>query len=302
MTATIINGNEIAQQIREELKGEVAAMKEMYNAVPGLVTILVGENPASVSYVTAKQKTSHELNFYSVQDNQPADITEEKLLALISAYNRDSRIHGILVQLPLPGHIDEKKVLNAIDPDKDVDGFHPVNVGRLMIGGKEAKFLPCTPAGIQELIVRSGFETDGAEVVVVGRSNIVGKPIANIMLQKAKGANATVTVIHTRTRDMAMHCRRADILIVAAGVPGLVKPEWIKPGACVIDVGVNRVGEKISEKTGKKVAILKGDVDFEAAREIAGAITPVPGGVGPMTITMLMKNTVKAAKSALNIP
>jgi methylenetetrahydrofolate dehydrogenase (NADP+)/methenyltetrahydrofolate cyclohydrolase len=302
MTATIINGNEIAQQIREELKGEVAAMKEKYNAVPGLVTILVGENPASVSYVTAKQKTSHELNFYSVQDNQPADITEEKLLALISAYNRDSRIHGILVQLPLPGHIDEKKVLNAIDPDKDVDGFHPVNVGRLMIGGKEAKFLPCTPAGIQELIVRSGFETDGAEVVVVGRSNIVGKPIANIMLQKAKGANATVTVIHTRTRDMAMHCRRADILIVAAGVPGLVKPEWIKPGACVIDVGVNRVGEKISEKTGKKVAILKGDVDFEAAREIAGAITPVPGGVGPMTITMLMKNTVKAAKSALNIP
>jgi methylenetetrahydrofolate dehydrogenase (NADP+)/methenyltetrahydrofolate cyclohydrolase len=302
MTAKIINGNEIAQQIREELKQEVAAMKEKYNLVPGLVTILVGDNPASVSYVTAKQKTSHELNFYSIQDNQPADISEEKLLRLIDAYNRDSRIHGILVQLPLPGHIDEKKVLNAIDPDKDVDGFHPVNVGRLMIGGKEAKFLPCTPAGIQELIVRSGFATDGAEVVVVGRSNIVGKPIANIMLQKEKGANATVTVIHTRTRDMAMHCRRADILIVAAGVPGLVKPEWIKPGACVIDVGVNRVGEKISEKTGKKVALLKGDVDFDAAKEIAGAITPVPGGVGPMTITMLMKNTVKAAKFALNIP
>ncbi len=302
MTAKIINGNEIAQQIREELKQEVAAMKEKYNLVPGLVTILVGDNPASLSYVTAKQKASHELNFYSIQDNQPADISEEKLLRLIDAYNRDSRIHGILVQLPLPGHIDEKKVLNAIDPDKDVDGFHPVNVGRLMIGGKEAKFLPCTPAGIQELIVRSGFATDGAEVVVVGRSNIVGKPIANIMLQKEKGANATVTVIHTRTRDMAMHCRRADILIVAAGVPGLVKPEWIKPGACVIDVGVNRVGEKISEKTGKKVALLKGDVDFDAAKEIAGAITPVPGGVGPMTITMLMKNTVKAAKFALKIP
>ena len=302
MTAKIINGNEIAQQIREELRLEVAAMKEKYNLVPGLVTILVGDNPASVSYVTAKQKTSHELNFYSIQDNQPADMSEEKLLRLIDAYNRDSRIHGILVQLPLPGHIDEKKVLNAIDPDKDVDGFHPVNVGRLMIGGKEAKFLPCTPAGIQELIVRSGFATDGAEVVVVGRSNIVGKPIANIMLQKEKGANATVTVIHTRTRDMAMHCRRADILIVAAGVPGLVKPEWIKPGACVIDVGVNRVGEKISEKTGKKVALLKGDVDFDAVKEIAGAITPVPGGVGPMTITMLMKNTVKAAKFALKIP
>jgi methylenetetrahydrofolate dehydrogenase (NADP+)/methenyltetrahydrofolate cyclohydrolase len=301
MTAKIINGNEVAQQIREELKQEVATLKEKHNLVPGLVTILVGDNPASVSYVTAKQKTSHELNFYSVQDNQPADITEEKLLTLIDAYNKDTRIHGILVQLPLPGHIDEKKVLNAIDPDKDVDGFHPVNVGRLMIGGKEAKFLPCTPAGIQELIVRSGFTTDGAEVVVVGRSNIVGKPIANIMLQKAKGANATVTVVHTRTKDMAMHCKRADILVVAAGVPGLVKPEWIKPGACVIDVGVNRVGEKISEKTGKKVAILKGDVDFETAKEIAGAITPVPGGVGPMTITMLMKNTVKAAKFAHNI-
>jgi methylenetetrahydrofolate dehydrogenase (NADP+)/methenyltetrahydrofolate cyclohydrolase len=301
MTAKIINGNEIAQQIREELKQDVAAMKERHNVVPGLVTILVGDNPASVSYVTAKQKTSHELNFYSVQDNQPADISEKNLLELIAAYNKDPRIHGILVQLPLPKHIDEKNVLNAIDPDKDVDGFHPVNVGRLMIGGKEARFLPCTPAGIQELIVRSGFVTDGAEVVVVGRSNIVGKPIANIMLQKEKGANSTVTVIHTRTRDMAMHCKRADILIVAAGVPGLVKPEWIKPGACVIDVGVNRVGEKISEKTGKKVAILKGDVDFDAAKEIAGAITPVPGGVGPMTITMLMKNTVKAAKFAHNI-
>lgn len=301
MTAKLINGNEIAQQIREELKREVAAMQKTHNAVPGLVTILVGDNPASVSYVTAKQKTSHELNFYSIQDNQPADTSEEKLLTLIDAYNRDDRIHGILVQLPLPGHIDEKKVLNAIDPDKDVDGFHPVNVGRLMIGGKEARFLPCTPAGIQELIVRSGFTTDGAEVVVVGRSNIVGKPIANILLQKEEGANATVTVIHTRTRDMAMHCRRADILIVAAGVPGLVKPEWIKPGACVIDVGVNRVGEKISEKTGKKVAILKGDVDFDAAKEIAGAITPVPGGVGPMTITMLMKNTLNSLKFKLGL-
>ena len=301
MTAKIINGNEIAQHIREELKKEVAAIKAKHNVVPGLVTILVGEDPASVSYVTAKQRTSHELDFYSIQDNQPPDIAEEKLLKIIDAYNKDRKIHGILVQLPLPKHIDEKKVLNAIDPDKDVDGFHPVNVGRLMIGGKEAKFLPCTPAGIQELIVRSGFTTDGAEVVVVGRSNIVGKPIANIMLQKEKGANSTVTVIHTRTRDMAMHCKRADILIVAAGVPGLVKPEWIKPGACVIDVGVNRVGEKVSEKTGKKVAILKGDVDFEAAKEVAGAITPVPGGVGPMTITMLMKNTVKAAKFAHNI-
>jgi methylenetetrahydrofolate dehydrogenase (NADP+)/methenyltetrahydrofolate cyclohydrolase len=182
-----------------------------------------------------------------------------------------------------------------------VDGFHPVNVGRLMIGGGEVKFPPCTPAGIQEMIVRAGVETSGAEVVVVGRSNIVGKPIANMMLQKGPGANSTVTIVHTRTKDMAAHCKRADILIVAAGVPDLVKPEWIKPGACVIDVGVNRVGEKISPKTGKKVAILKGDVDFDAAKEIAGWITPVPGGVGPMTITMLMQNTLKALKFKLGI-
>ena len=301
MTAKIISGKDVAQQIREELKQEVDEMKEKHDVVPGLVTILVGQNPASISYVTAKQKTSHDLNFYSIQDDQSIDVPEEDLLKLIEKYNNDPKIHGILVQLPLPDHIDEKKILNAIDPDKDVDGFHPVNVGRLMIGGDEAKFLPCTPAGIQELIVRSGVETSGAEVVVVGRSNIVGKPIANMMLQKAKGANSTVTLVHTRTKNMESHCKRADILIVAAGVPDLVKPEWIKPGACVIDVGVNRVGEKISEKTGRKIAILKGNVDFEAAKEIAGSITPVPGGVGPMTITMLMANTVKAAKFANNI-
>jgi methylenetetrahydrofolate dehydrogenase (NADP+)/methenyltetrahydrofolate cyclohydrolase len=301
MSAKIISGKDIAAQIREELKKEVAEIKEKRGVVPGLVTILVGENPASVSYVTGKQATAKELGFHSVQDNQPADISEEALLALVEKYNKDPKIHGILVQLPLPRHINEKKVLNAVDPDKDVDCFHPVNVGRLMIGGAEARFLPCTPAGIQELIVRSGYDPSGAEVVVVGRSNIVGKPIANILLQKGRGANATVTVVHTGTRDLAFHCKRADILIVAAGVPGLVKPEWIKPGACVIDVGVNRVGEKISEKTGKKVPILKGDVDFEAAKEIAGAITPVPGGVGPMTITMLMKNTVTAAKMAAGI-
>jgi methylenetetrahydrofolate dehydrogenase (NADP+)/methenyltetrahydrofolate cyclohydrolase len=301
MAAKIISGKDVAQEIREELKNEVNEMKEKHGVVPGLVTILVGQNPASISYVTAKQKTSHDLNFHSIQDDQSIDVPEEDLLKLIEKYNNDPKIHGILVQLPLPDHIDEKKILNAIDPNKDVDGFHPVNVGRLMIGGDEAKFLPCTPAGIQELIVRSGVETSGAEVVVVGRSNIVGKPIANIMLQKAKGANSTVTIVHTRTKDMESHCKRADILIVAAGVPDLVKPEWIKPGACVIDVGVNRVGEKISKKTGRKIAILKGDVDFEAAKEIAGSITPVPGGVGPMTITMLMANTVKAAKFANNI-
>ncbi|MDA8171606.1 MAG: bifunctional methylenetetrahydrofolate dehydrogenase/methenyltetrahydrofolate cyclohydrolase FolD [Nitrospiraceae bacterium] len=299
MAAKIINGNEIAAEIREELKKEVALMKEKHGVVPGLVTILVGKNPASVSYVTGKQKTAHELGFYSMQDDQPEDIPEAALLALVDKYNKDPKIHGILVQLPLPKHINEKRVLNAIDPDKDVDCFHPVNIGRLVIGGSEARFLPCTPAGIQELIVRSGVPTSGADVVVVGRSNIVGKPIAIIMMQKGKGANSTVTVVHTGSRNMEAHCRRADILIVAAGVPGLVKPDWIKPGACVIDVGVNRVGEKKSEKTGRMVPILKGDVDFDAAKEIAGAITPVPGGVGPMTITMLMKNTVLSAKSSI---
>jgi methylenetetrahydrofolate dehydrogenase (NADP+)/methenyltetrahydrofolate cyclohydrolase len=301
MSAKLIKGTEIREKILAEIKADVDKIKKEKGVVPGLVTILVGEDPASISYVTGKIKTAKSLGFKEIQDSQPESISEEELLALVDKYNKDDTIHGILVQLPLPKHINEKKVLNAIDPDKDVDGFHPVNVGRLMIGGSEVKFPPCTPAGIQEMIVRSGVETSGAEVVVVGRSNIVGKPIANMMLQKADGANATVTVVHTRTKDLASHCQRADILVVAAGVPGLVKPEWIKPGACVIDVGVNRVGEKISEKTGKKVALLKGDVDFDAAKEIAGYITPVPGGVGPMTITMLMKNTLRSLKFNLGI-
>ena len=301
MTAKLIKGTDIREEILEEITKEVADIKEKHNRVPGLVTILVGENPASVSYVTLKVKTAERIGFKEVQDNQPEDLSEADLLALIEKYNKDDSINGILVQLPLPDHIDDKKILNAIDPDKDVDGFHPVNVGRLMIGGDEVKYPPCTPAGIQEMIVRAGVETSGAEVVVVGRSNIVGKPIANMMVQKGPGANSTVTIVHTRTKDLEGHCKRADILIVAAGVPGLVKPEWIKPGACVIDVGVNRVGEKISEKTGKKVAILRGDVDFDAAKEIAGSITPVPGGVGPMTITMLMRNTVNSLKFKLGL-
>ena len=289
MTAKLINGNEVAQQIREELKQETAQLKEKYNLVPGLVTILVGENPASVSYVTAKQKTSKDLGFYSIQDNQPATISEEELLKLIDKYNKDPKIHGILVQLPLPKHINETKILYAIDPKKDVDGFHPVNVGKLMIG--EADYLPCTPAGIQQLLIRSGAKIEGAEVVVVGRSNIVGKPIANILLQKQKGANATVTICHTGTKDMAFHTKRADILIVAAGKPKAVSADMIKDGAVVIDVGVNRIG-----MTPEGKAKLCGDVDFDSVKEKASAITPVPGGVGPMTITMLMMNTVKAAK------
>ncbi len=289
MSAKIISGKEIAAQIREELKEEVKELKSKHGVTPGLVTILVGEDPASISYVTAKQKTAHALGFHSIQDTQPADISEEELLALIEKYNNDSDIHGILVQLPLPKHINDSKVLEAINPDKDVDGFHPVNVGRMVIG--ERCFLPCTPHGILEMLVRSGVETSGAEAVVVGRSNIVGKPIANLMIQKRQGGNATVTVCHTRTKDMAYHTKRADILIVAVGRPKVITADMVKKGVVVIDVGVNRIG-----KTPEGKAILCGDVDFDAIKEKASAITPVPGGVGPMTITMLMKNTVQAAK------
>lgn len=292
MAAKVISGKEVAQQIRAEIKAEVEELKQKYNAVPGLVTILVGNNPASVSYVTAKNKTAKELGFNSIQDNQPEDITEEQLLALVDKYNNDDTIHGILVQLPLPKHIDANKVLYAINPDKDVDGFHPVNVGRLVIG--EAIFKPCTPAGIQELLIRGGAQIEGADVVVVGRSNIVGKPIANMLLQKGKGANATVTVVHTGTKDLAAHTRRADILIVAAGKPKAITADMVKEGAAVIDVGVNRIGTTPEGK-----AKLCGDVDFEAVKEKASLITPVPGGVGPMTITMLMKNTLEAFKYSL---
>jgi methylenetetrahydrofolate dehydrogenase (NADP+) / methenyltetrahydrofolate cyclohydrolase len=294
MAAKIISGTEVAKEIREELKKEVATLKEKNGVIPGLVTILVGEDPASISYVTAKQKTSKDLGFYSIQDNQPKDISEDQLLTLIDTYNRDSKINGILVQLPLPKHIDENKVLYALDPKKDVDGFHPINVGKLMIG--KADYLPCTPAGIQQLLIRSGVETKGAEVVVVGRSNIVGKPIANILLQKQKGANATVTICHTATRDTAFHTIRADILIVAAGKAKAITADMVKEGAVVIDVGVNRIGMTESGK-----ALLCGDVDFEGVKEKASMITPVPGGVGPMTITMLMMNTVKAAKIAAGL-
>ncbi len=289
MPAKLLKGAEVASEIRAELKAEVRQLHENHGVVPGLVTILVGENPASMSYVRAKQNTAHELGFYSIQDSQPADLSETDLLKLITNYNEDPKIDGILVQLPLPGHVNEHRVLLAIDPGKDVDAFHPVNIGKLMVG--EPDYLPCTPAGIQELLVRSGTEVAGAEVVVVGRSNIVGKPIAMMLMQKAKGANATVTVCHTRTRDVKQHCLRADILIVAAGVTEYVRGDWIKPGAVVIDVGVNEVGRAADGKR-----ILKGDVAFNEAVERAGAITPVPGGVGPMTITMLMKNTVRACK------
>jgi len=294
MTAKLIKGAEVAAQIREELKKEVAELKAKHNIVPGLVTVLVGADPASQVYVGAKEKTSKELGIYSERYDLPEKTNQQELLQLIDKLNKDPKINGILVQLPLPKHLNEGEVLYAIDPKKDVDGFHPVNVGKLMIG--EPDYMPCTPAGIQQLLIRSGTQIEGAEVVVVGRSNIVGKPIANILLQKAPGANATVTICHTRTRDMAFHTKRADILIVAAGKPKYITADMVKEGVVVIDVGVNAIG-----KTAEGKRILAGDVDFETVKEKASAITPVPGGVGPMTITMLMMNTVRAAKVAAGL-
>ena len=294
MTAQIISGTETAKQIREELKQEIAELKDKHNLIPGLATVLVGEDPASQVYVGQKEKTSLALGIYSERHDLPADTSEEELLTLIDKLNKNSKIHGILVQLPLPKHINETRVLYAIDPKKDVDGFHPVNLGKLMIG--EPDYLPCTPHGIQQLLIRSGIKTEGAEVVIVGRSNIVGKPIANILLQKQDGANATVTICHTRTKDMAFHTRRADILIVAAGKPKAITADMVKEGVVVIDVGVHQIGKT---ESGKR--ILCGDVDFDAVKEKAKAITPVPGGVGPMTITMLMLNTLRAAKLAAGL-
>jgi len=294
MTAQLISGTEIAKQIRAEIKQEVTELKQKHNVVPGLATVLVGEDPASQVYVGQKEKTSVELGLYSERHDIPVSTTEKELLALIDKLNKNPKIHGILVQLPLPKHINETRVLYAIDPRKDVDGFHPVNVGKLMIG--EPDYIPCTPHGIWQLLIRSGVKIEGAEVVVVGRSNIVGKPIANILLQKHKNANATVTVCHTGTRDMAFHTKRADILIVAAGKPKAITADMVKEGVVVIDVGVNRIGKSESGKD-----ILVGDVDFNAVKEKAKAITPVPGGVGPMTIAMLMLNSVRAAKRAAGL-
>jgi methylenetetrahydrofolate dehydrogenase (NADP+)/methenyltetrahydrofolate cyclohydrolase len=291
MTARIISGTEVAKQVRARIAREVVALRERTGVTPGLVTILVGDNPASVSYVTGKQRSARELGFHSIQEDQPADVSEEQLLDLIGKYNNDPAVHGILVQLPLPKHINETRVLNAIDPDKDVDGLHPMNLGRLMIG--EARFYPCTPFGIRELLAMAGVETKGAEVVVVGRSNLVGKPISMMLVQKEANANATVTMCHTSTRDLAAHTRRADILIVAAGRVKAITADMVKDGAVVIDVGVNRIGVTPEGK-----ARLCGDVDFETVKEKASVITPVPGGVGPMTITMLMQNTLKAAEMA----
>jgi len=294
MTAQLIKGAEVAAQIREELKKEIAELKSKHNVVPGLVTVLVGADPASQVYVGAKEKTSKELGIYSERYDLPEQTTQKESIALIDKLNKNPKIHGILVQLPLPKHLNEEEVLYAIEPKKDVDGFHPVNVGKLMIG--EPDYLPCTPHGIQQLLIRSGVKIEGAEVVVVGRSNIVGKPIANILLQKKEGANATVTVCHTRSQDISFHTKRADILIVAAGKAKAITADMVKEGVVVIDVGVNQIG---TTADGKR--ILSGDVDFDTVKEKAKAITPVPGGVGPMTITMLMMNTVRSAKLAAGL-
>lgn len=283
MTATIIKGKEVAAELRADLKEEVAQLKEQ-GVVPGLTVILVGDNPASHSYVKAKAKACEEIGVASEVIKRDVNITQEELLQEIQQLNESEAVHGILVQLPLPNHIDEKAVLNAISPKKDVDGFHPVSVGNMVIG--DECYLPCTPHGIIELIKRSGEEISGKHAVVIGRSNIVGKPVAMLLLQE----NATVTIAHSRTKDLSTMIKQADILVSAVGRPRLVKAEDLKPGAIVIDVGNTMENGK-----------LVGDIDYEPAKEVAGYITPVPGGVGPMTITMLLKNTVDAAKTINNL-
>jgi methylenetetrahydrofolate dehydrogenase (NADP+)/methenyltetrahydrofolate cyclohydrolase len=290
MTAKIISGKQIAEDMRAEMKVEIEELKAKHGIVPGLTVVLVGEDPASQVYVRNKKKSCEAIGINSVEHKLPADTSEEDLLALVEKLNKDEAVHGILVQLPLPKQIDEHKVLNLILPEKDVDGFHPVNVGRMLIG--DPIFLPCTPHGVQQMLARSDIEIDGSHVVIVGRSNIVGKPVAAILVQKAKDANATVTICHSRTKNLAEMTSQGDILIAAIGVPEFVKADMVKEGAAVIDVGVNRV-EDSSKKSGFK---LVGDVDFDAVKEKAGAISPVPGGAGPMTITMLLHNTIRAAK------
>ncbi len=294
MTAKIISGNEVAKEIRAELKERVAKLKER-GVTPGLVMIRVGEDPASVSYVSGKEKAAEEIGVWSQTIVLPENASEEELLSKVAEMNKAEHVDGILVQLPLPKHINADKVLNLIDPAKDVDGFHPVNVGKMLIG--DPYFMPCTPHGAVELMVRSGNPPEGKHVVICGRSNIVGKPLMAMLVQKNKRANATVTVVHTGTKNMAEITRQADILVAAMGSPEVIKADMVKEGVVVIDVGVNRVGWKPSKlDPNKQVPDLRGDVEFETVKEKASAITPVPGGVGPMTITMLMVNTVVAAE------
>jgi methylenetetrahydrofolate dehydrogenase (NADP+)/methenyltetrahydrofolate cyclohydrolase len=288
----LISGNEISSSIYGELKERIAVLRSK-GTVPGLAVVLVGEDPASQVYVRMKGKKCEEMGMHSVTIVLPADTSESDLLRKVDELNKDKKIHGFLVQLPLPKHIDEDKVINAIDPRKDVDGFHPQNVGRMLIG--DPMFLPATPAGVQQMLIRSNIDIAGKHVVIVGRSNIVGKPMAAMLMQKGKGADATVTVVHSRTKDLPEHTRHADILIVAIGKAKFITKDMVKEGAVVIDVGTNRIDDPTTEKGSRLV----GDVDFENVRTIASAITPVPGGVGPMTICMLMSNTVMAAERSL---
>jgi len=291
VSATIISGRDIGGQMRAEIKHRVAELKEE-GLVPGLATVLVGEDGASRLYVGMKQKAANEAGMVSRKIVLPADAPEDELLGVLAGLNADPEIHGILVQLPLPGHIDEHRILLAVDPDKDVDGFHPFNVGRLATGDEDV-LAPCTPAGVIEMLVRSGIETEGQHAVVVGRSNIVGRPMASLLVRRGRGGDATVTIVHSRTRDLASITRQADILIVAIGRPETITADMVKPGATVIDVGTTRIDDPTRER-GFRVA---GDVDFDAVAKVAGHLTPVPGGVGPMTITMLLANTVTAAQN-----
>ncbi len=290
MTAKKIDGRAIAKDIREAVKADVAAMvAEGYNP-PGLATVLVGEDPASQVYVRMKHKACEEAGIKSFQHKLPATSTQEEVEILVKELNADPEVHGILVQLPLPDGMDDEQVLNAISIEKDVDGFHPLNIGRLAQKGREPRFVPCTPNGCIHLLKTSGIELEGANAVVLGRSNIVGMPVALLLVEE----NATVTICHSRTRDLEAKCREADVLIAAVGRPEMVRGDWIKPGAAVIDVGVNRV----DDETAKRGYRLVGDVAYEEAQQVAGHLTPVPGGVGPMTIAMLLRNTVRSAKVA----
>jgi methylenetetrahydrofolate dehydrogenase (NADP+)/methenyltetrahydrofolate cyclohydrolase len=293
MSAEIIDGKAIANQIKSEVKNAAARLKKDHSVIPGLAFILVGDDSASQVYVRSKGKACEEMGFYSITEKLPVSIAQPELLDLIIRFNNDPKIHGILVQLPLPKHIDEATIIEAIDYRKDVDGFHPVNVGRLVLGHKCLR--PCTPAGVQELLIRSGNDPSGKHVVVVGRSNIVGKPVMNILLQKQSGANAVVTIVHTAALDMSVYTKEADILIAAIGKPESIKGDMLKRGCVVIDVGINRIPDP-STKSGTR---LIGDVHFPSASHVAKAITPVPGGVGPMTIAMLMKNTLLAAEGTI---
>ena len=291
MPAELIDGTAIARSIREEAARDAAQLTEQ-GVRPGLAVVLVGEDAASVVYVRSKEKACVEAGMHSVKVQLPATTSQDELLSVVNVLNNDTLVHGILVQMPLPKHLDPDAVIRSIDPRKDVDGFHPVNVGKLLIGERDG-FVSCTPAGIQQMLLRSNVETKGAECVIVGRSNIVGKPMAALLVQDSPGGNATVTVCHSRTRDVAAHTRRADIVIAAAGRAGLITGDMLKPGAVVIDVGMNRIAD---ESLARRYRLV-GDVDFESASKVASKITPVPGGVGPMTIAMLLANTVKAARA-----